>query len=104
MVISYYNANEVEEIAKDIKTYANDYISEINNLFRRLSEVPDVTKEWVGQQANYYFNTIALDKDKYIDFGNKLYNIGESLSKDIDDVEKTVKENKDKEEGIDKNV
>ena len=33
----------------------NDLNTEINNLFNRFSEVPSVTKEWVGQQAQFYF-------------------------------------------------
>lgn len=100
MGLSYYNANEVEDIAKDIKTYANDFISEINNLYKRLSEVPNVTKEWVGNKANFYFDTISNDKSVYIDFGNKLYKIGETLSNDIEDIQNTMKENKDNEEEV----
>lgn len=98
MGLSYFNSNEVESIAVDIKTYANDFITEINNLYTRLSEVPTITKEWYGNQSNNYFNKICMDKDKYIDFGNKLYGIGEVLSNDINDVQICEKENKADEE------
>lgn len=101
MGLSYFNSNEVESIAVDIKTYANDYISEINNLFKRLSEVPYVTKEWVGGKSEYYFNKISLDKDQYINFGNKLLELSEVLTEDINEVQTCAKENKsDEEKGI----
>lgn len=98
MGLSYFNSNEVESIAVDIKNYATEFNTEIDNLFRRLSEVPTVTKEWVGGQSELYFRMICTDKDKYKDFGNKLYKIGEVLSSDINDVQTCAKENQANEE------
>ena len=82
MAISYMNTDEVENISKEIISLANEMDSEIINLFTRFSEVPSVTKEWVGSQSEVYFDKIALDKKQYIDFANTLKDIGYKLSSD----------------------
>ena len=87
MAISYVNTTEVENISKDLISLANEFASEINSLFNRLSEVPIVTGEWVGNQAQFYFNKISTDKNQYIDFANKIKEIGYKLNKDMNEIE-----------------
>ena len=48
----------------------NEYITEINNLFNSLSKLNRVA--WVGQSANNYVSTLAIDKKRFIDFGDYL--------------------------------
>lgn len=93
MAISYVNTTEAENIAKDIISLATDFNTEINNLFLRFSEVPSVTKEWVGNQAIVYFNKIAQDKKQYNDFANNLKDIGYKLNKDLYDINMKIKNN-----------
>ncbi len=93
MAISYINTIEVDSIAKDINTLANEYNDEINNLFRRFAEVPTGTQEWVGGQASFYFNKVALDKKQYVDFANKLRSISNKLYSDIYEVNSCLKKN-----------
>ncbi len=93
MAISYINTYEVESIAKEIISLANDFNAEINNLFTRFSFVPGVTREWVGTQSQFYFRRIANDKKQYIDFANTLKNIGYKLSQDVYEVRTCIKKN-----------
>lgn len=93
MAISYMNTVEVENIAKEVLSLSNEFNVEINNLFNRFSEVPDISKEWVGSQASFYFKKVANDKKKYIDFANKLKDIGYKLSNDVYEVQTCMKKN-----------
>ena len=93
MGLSYFNSNEVESIAVDLKNYADEYTLEINNLFKRLAEVTTVTKEWTGNKAKFYFDRIASDAPVYLSFGDKLKGIGNLLYEDVSNVQNCVKEN-----------
>ncbi|MBR5662915.1 MAG: hypothetical protein IKX00_04660 [Bacilli bacterium] len=81
-MISNFDTVRVEEISKDLIKYADEYTDLINAFFKRLDQVPNITKEWIGNQANYYFNHVALEKKKYIKFGNLLRNIPIKLTND----------------------
>lgn len=83
MAISYINTTEVELIAKEINSLASEFQTEINNLFKRFSEVPVVTKEWTGDKSKFYFDTVEKDKQKYIDFANSISNLGLTLNNNI---------------------
>lgn len=93
MAISYINTEEVKNIAKDIVSLANDLDYEFNNLFKRFSDVPTVTKEWVGNQANYYFNHIEKDKKQYMDFSNEIRNIGKKIDEDVNQIQSSINMN-----------
>lgn len=90
MSISYINTNEVQNIADEVVKLSTDLETEFNNLFRRLSNVPDVTKEWVGNQSEYYFSSISRDKDLFINFSNKIKNVGNELNKDVEKVNSSI--------------
>ena len=87
------NTIEIENIAKEIISLANELNNEFNNLFNRFHEVPNITREWVGQQAQFYFDRVALDKKQYVDFANDLKNIGYKLNTDITETESCIKRN-----------
>ncbi len=93
MAISYINTAEVEDIAKEVISLANEFNTEINNLFNRFSEVPNISKEWVGSQSSFYFKRAANDKKIYNDFANKLKDIGYKLYTDIYEVQICMKKN-----------
>lgn len=97
MNISYINTTELEEIARQLIEYAGDFESEINSLFTRLGDVPNVTKEWVGNKSESYFNRIGDDKQKYITFANNLRKIGYEINKVVSDTQNCMSRN-DKEE------
>lgn len=93
MAISYINTVKVENISKDILSLANDLNTEINNLFNRFSEVPTVTREWVGQQAQTYFRIVASEKKQYTNFVNDLRDIGHKLSTDVYEIQTCINKN-----------
>lgn len=93
MSISYINTSDVENIANNIITLSSDLETEFNNLFRRLSNVPSITKEWVGNQSEYYFNTIINDKSKYIYFSKKINNIGKTLNDEVEKINLAISTN-----------
>ena len=64
-MIPYANTNEMKEVADDIKALAIQLGETFDALYKRLSEVPEGTQEWIGGKANYYFATICSDKDKH---------------------------------------
>ena len=97
MAISYVNTVELESISKEILSLANDLNTEFNNLFMRFSEVPTVSKEWVGKQANFYFRKVASEKKQYIDFTNKLKDIGYKLSTDLYEIQTCINKNNSEE-------
>lgn len=61
-MISYADTEEMREISKQLTTLANELDETFTALYARLSNVPNETKEWVGNQAEYYFETISNDK------------------------------------------
>ena len=101
MAISYINTDEVKNIAKDINSLTDDLNSEFINLFTRFSEVPNVTKEWIGNKSEFYFNTIAKDKKQYLNFVKSLKAIAANLNMAVDDMQdcviKNIKEETDRE-------
>ena len=97
MALTYFNSTEVEDIARDISDLSNQFEDEINSLFKRFSEVPTVTQEWIGNKATFYFNYIALGKKQYIDFAESLRQISYNLNDTVNEVNNSINETKVKE-------
>jgi hypothetical protein len=97
MAITYFNSTEVESISNDIYELATQFEDEMTSLFKRFEEVPYVTKEWIGDKANFYFNYIALDRKQYMDFAESLKKISYNLNDTVLDVNKNIKDTKIKE-------
>lgn len=84
------DTNEIHEIANEIISLATEYETEINNLFRRFSNVPDITREWVGNEAKQYFDIVALEKQDYINVGETIKDYANKLIRDAESMEETV--------------
>lgn len=97
MSVTYIDTNKIQSIGTDIIKLSTEYQVEINRLFKRLNEVPMVTREWVGQQANKYFNIIAFDKNDYLEFGEQIKRLGKEVLKIADSFEVQIKKNADEE-------
>lgn len=78
-MISYIDTEKVETIATEVYRRAKGLDAYFDSLFRRLNNVPDVTKEWVGNQSKNYFTKIARDKKQYINLVNDLKEISREL-------------------------
>ncbi len=90
MAISYINTDEVENIANNISSQVNLYNKKIDDLFRRFSEVPTITREWVGTQSDKYFNIVEGQKKDFVKFGKDLQALVDRLNLDVADVRATV--------------
>lgn len=92
-MISYVNTDELEDIAIELSSATNDLDAEFNALFTRLNNVPTVTKEWVGGQANHYFSRVALDRQQYTNFIDSVRGLGQELSTEASSIQARIKEN-----------
>ena len=80
--ITHMDTTEVGNIANDILTLTNEYDDTIDRLFKRLENVPEVTREWVGGQAKIYFGKIATEKSQFMNLSRQLKDIAHKLQKD----------------------
>lgn len=90
MNFTYVDTDSLDEISSSIIELVGDYDIEINNLFKRFSNVPYETREWVGQSAEYYFKTVALDKTTFIDFGNSIREFAYKIANDSEKLRNTI--------------
>ena len=95
-MISRVNTAELEHISKDLLSAASDLETEFDALFTRFSNVPNVTKEWVGTQANFYFSRIAADKQQYTALVDKIRKIAQELNAETSNVQNCIKLNNTK--------
>lgn len=92
-MITKVNTDKMEEISKDINSAINDLEDEINALFNRFANVPTGTKEWIGNQANYYFSRIALDKKQYLMLIGRLKSIAKEIGSEASSIQTSIKSN-----------
>ena len=92
-MISYINTAEVDSISEELLSAANDLETEFNALFARFANVPNVTKEWVGNQANFYFSKVASDKQQYTALVNELRKLGQELAHHAANAQNRIKGN-----------
>ena len=99
-MITKFDTKEVEQVARDLKQLADDYTALITAFFKRMGEVTTITKEWVGNQADFYFNKVFQDKSMYIDFGIMLKNIPIKLDNDLNDISTYITKSTKREEEV----
>ncbi len=85
----------MKEIAINISNLVFEYNKEITDFYSRLSRVPFETKEWVGDSSENYFKQVLLDKTDFLDFSNQIREFSTKIMKDAQDIEDTIKKNKD---------
>ena len=90
MAVSYIDTQKIKDISQNIISEANKYDVIINKLFKRLIEMPFVTKEWIGNRAEEYIDYVSLDKSEFISFGEKLRDLGKRISEDSDIMEDKI--------------
>lgn len=62
------NTNELYKNAQNINILTKDTIDEFNSLFKKIEEVPYVSREWVGINSERFSNLAKEDKIKYYKF------------------------------------
>ena len=90
MAITYVDTDQLSLLVSDINALIQDYNMEINRLFTTFSNVPTVTKEWVGNSAEDYFSGVMLEKSDFIAFGNRLYKYTKYLNNICSSVHNSV--------------
>ena len=90
-MITYIDTEEVREILNEAKNLETELRETINALYNRLKNVPDDTKEWVGQKADYYFNTICEDKIQLDQFCDSLEKMNSKIENSMNDAEAIIK-------------
>ncbi|MBQ6841575.1 MAG: hypothetical protein IJO63_05650 [Bacilli bacterium] len=98
-MVSNINSQKMKESASNIVKLATEYEMEITKLFKRFSEVPTVTKEWVGGEAEKYFNIVSFEKSDYMNVGSQLRSYAKQISTIADDFERQAKLNREDELG-----
>ena len=80
-MISYADTEEMKEVSKQLNALAKELDETFNALYARLSAVPTETKEWVGRQAEFYFDTISNDKGKLNEVSERLKTFSSEIEK-----------------------
>lgn len=94
MAIKYVDTTEAKAIAKDFLKTCNDLEDELNKFFRKMSEVPTTSKEWIGDSAEYYFKKVDEDKIQYVKFVNSLRSVGKSLNANMREISDCISKNR----------
>ena len=89
-MITKFDTNKVEEIKTDLNNLADEYTALITKFFKRMEDVPIITREWVGNKAEYYFGVVSREKDNYINYGILLKNIATKLGNDVDQISSQI--------------
>ena len=84
------NTDEMRRIASELNTLANNYIEAINKLYQRISEMPTVTKEWTGNQAERYASIVSNDKSSMTEVGNKIKQFARIITDDANHIDTQV--------------
>ena len=95
-MITYINTDEMNDIARELSSMTNDLESEFNTIFKRFSNVPNVTKEWIGNNADYYFSTTNEDKSSYDNLIKQLRSFSQELTSEASNVERQIRANNNK--------
>ncbi len=93
---------DTDRIKDEITTINNligDYDSIINKLFRRISDVPYTTHEWIGKTSEKYVELVLFDKEDFVNFSSQLRSYTDKLSNDCDSINKAIKISLEKEKG-----
>ena len=92
-MISYVDTIGLEKISVELSDLANQLDEEFDDLFTRLKDVPDGTKEWVGNQAKVYFEKVAEEQPQYKNLSNKLRALSSELLNEANELEGTISDN-----------
>ena len=97
MAISYVNTQELDNVGSELVSLAQELEKKFTSLYNRLSSVPNVTKEWVGDKAVFYFNRVKEDKQSYMNFAQKIKDVGFMIKNNAAQIQNTINNNYKKE-------
>jgi uncharacterized protein YukE len=56
---------KTKECGQEMKKYINEYREIIDQFYKKIDNMPFVTKEWVGQSAEKFSGLVKQDKTEY---------------------------------------
>lgn len=90
MAVTYMDTEKLKDINENINYLIQDYYREINSMFTKFSNVPEVTREWVGDSSKKYFQEVGLEKNDFVYFGQTLASFKDALTKTIEKTDLTL--------------
>ena len=76
------NTMEMRQIASEIKALAVDYQTKISQMYSKFSNMPTVTNEWTGGQAQKYVSYVLLEKQDMMFVGDQLKEFAKVIADD----------------------
>lgn len=94
------NTKEMKNTASEIYSKAVEYQTLVSKMYRKFTEMPNVTHEWSGNQAGEYVKIVLLDKDEFMKIGDVLKTYARAIQEMATIIEeKSSKVRKDEENG-----
>ena len=87
------DTDKLKENSENILELCNSYDNHIRDLYKKIYNVPRVTKEWVGDASYNYAGKVFSEKEQYVKYGSCLKKMGKVLKEYALDVERIVKDN-----------
>lgn len=81
----------LKENGKNLENLAVDYFTINNKVFSRITNVPTVTGEWVGESAKRFASSAAVDKSQYVKFYGITHQYGTYLKNAAEIIENLCK-------------
>lgn len=92
-MITYIDTEQLIQLAREIDEISSNYSTELNKIYTRLCDVPTISKEWVGQKAEYYFKDAQEEKAQCDRFIQALSNITNEMRLIASESEQTIESN-----------
>ncbi len=100
MAVTYMDTEKLRDIEENINYLIQDYYREINSMFTKFSNVPEVTHEWVGETSKKYFQEVGFEKNDFIYFGQTLASFKEALTKTLEKTDLAITKSVNIEKGV----
>lgn len=76
-----------------LQTLTEELTEVINEFYKRITNMPNVTGEWTGDSAEKFASYIISSKKSTIDFCNSLNSYGKYFVNSAEAIERTTKNN-----------
>ena len=84
------NTDEMRKVAAEINTLATNYLTKVDKMYQRISEMPTITMEWTGNQAERYASIVMNDKQSLVEIGNKIKQFAKMINDDANHIDTQV--------------
>ncbi|MEG1495121.1 MAG: hypothetical protein RR047_03240 [Bacilli bacterium] len=78
---------KMRECGKDITNLGKELNEALNQLYTRISNMPDTTGEWTGPSATEFVRKINIDSIQYRQFSNNIVEYGKFLLTEAEEID-----------------